>query len=348
LPGKENIYIHNFIPRMRKRGLYGILVSAVVLLPAALLSFSPPVLLPESISPIPDELETDAPVPVMPPETNELTIPLKSAGRLFLIEAVIDGVNGNLIFDTGASRLVLNKTYFRKHLTGSGQPAQGITGSVASAEKVLAGSITISGLKYSKIAATVADLSHIENRRGIKVLGLFGFQLLKSFETELNLTENELIIRRVDQNKQKSEASGTGTQPGITLPATVKNNILFITGSVAGNQMRFCIDTGAEISSIDSHSPKSVLNSLTIERTSNLTGAGSIKSEVVMGRIKKLNFGSTEIANMPFIIANLNPLTEVYGIKTDGMLGYDFVMKGRLRINFKSGEITLRLNKKEQ
>jgi len=52
-----------------------------------------------------------------------ITIPLKRAGRLFLIEAQVDGQIGNLVFDTGASGLVLNRTYFRKYVTEESRPA---------------------------------------------------------------------------------------------------------------------------------------------------------------------------------------------------------------------------------
>jgi hypothetical protein len=63
---------------------------------------------------IPDESR-----PTMPPETDVLTIPLKSAGRLFMIEAIIDNQSGNLIFDSGATGLVMNRTYFfRDNRTG--------------------------------------------------------------------------------------------------------------------------------------------------------------------------------------------------------------------------------------
>jgi hypothetical protein len=34
------------------------------------------------------------------------------SGRLFLVDAVIDGVSGNLVFDTGASGLVLNRNIY--------------------------------------------------------------------------------------------------------------------------------------------------------------------------------------------------------------------------------------------
>src|SRR5512138_3041409 len=61
-----------------------------------------------------------APGTIWPEGVYMTTIPLKRAGRLFMIEVVIDGITGNLIFDTGASKLVLNSTYFRNSWTISG------------------------------------------------------------------------------------------------------------------------------------------------------------------------------------------------------------------------------------
>ncbi len=43
-----------------------------------------------------------------------LKIPLKRIDNLLLMEAEVDGLRGNFIFDTGAPGLVLNTTYFRQ------------------------------------------------------------------------------------------------------------------------------------------------------------------------------------------------------------------------------------------
>jgi hypothetical protein len=47
-------------------------------------------------------------------ELESVIIPLKRVGRLFMIEARIDNIVGNFLFDTGSAELVLNSTYFRK------------------------------------------------------------------------------------------------------------------------------------------------------------------------------------------------------------------------------------------
>jgi hypothetical protein len=63
--------------------------------------------------------------------TDSVNIPLKRAGNLLLIETVIDGVQGHLIFDSGAAaQLVLNKTYFRDRRKTGSRTTRGITGNL--------------------------------------------------------------------------------------------------------------------------------------------------------------------------------------------------------------------------
>jgi len=106
-------------------------------------------------------------------------IPLKRTGRLFLIEAVIDGEEGNLVFDTGAIGLVLNKTYFRNHTASFKGTAGGVTGSGNQISTTVAARMELSGIRYDKTDADMASLGHIEDRRGVKILGLLGLTFLQ-------------------------------------------------------------------------------------------------------------------------------------------------------------------------
>ncbi|NTW26393.1 MAG: hypothetical protein HGA37_16960, partial [Lentimicrobium sp.] len=74
-----------------------------------------------------------------------VVIPLKRAGRLFLIEARIDDQEGNLIFDTGASGLVLNRTYFRKYAAYEKAAGGGITGAFDKTYGIIGNRIDLSG-----------------------------------------------------------------------------------------------------------------------------------------------------------------------------------------------------------
>jgi len=130
-----------------------------------------------------------------------ITIPLKRVGRLFLIEANIDNQIGNLIFDTGSSGLVLNKTYFRKNIMISKGNGGGITGAIGDVYCTNVDRLQISDLYYENVKADVADLGHIENRRGVKILGLFGLNMIKNFEIVFDVNNSELQLNRLDKKE---------------------------------------------------------------------------------------------------------------------------------------------------
>ena len=71
---------------------------------------------------------SDFPDPIPQGESAKISIPIKRAGNLILMEVQIDSIVGNLILDTGAPHLVLNKTYFRNYPLYGNVMASGITG----------------------------------------------------------------------------------------------------------------------------------------------------------------------------------------------------------------------------
>lgn len=184
-------------------------------------------------------------------EFDSLTIPLKRAGKLLMVEAKVDGQQGNLVFDTGASNLVLNRTYFRDYIQSESVVPNGITGSLGKISRTIVDSLKINGLLYHNIKADVAELGHIENRRGVKVLGLFGFNLFRNFEIIIDIQNNALKLIRIDKKGNRINGAANIFNADYTQEAAEINNILFITGIIGGKKLKFCFDTGAEINAIN-------------------------------------------------------------------------------------------------
>ncbi|NMC41100.1 MAG: hypothetical protein GYA43_08010 [Bacteroidales bacterium] len=271
-------------------------------------------------------------------------MPFKNAGRLFITDAVIDGVAGNLVFDSGASEMVLNRTYFRNHARTATAGQKGITGNVGDVEKVHLGFVNLPGLELKGIDASLADLSHIENRRGVKITGLFGFELLKDYEVTIDAANNLMELN----HKGSLSRDGKRGKPDVVLKAEMRKNIIFMRGEIGGSSLLFCLDSGAEMSVISSHCPKQVLRTFTVNRRVTLKGAGQSTTEVMHGKIDEIRFGSRSLSNFETIVAGLDDLSEVYGIKTDGMLGYNFLRETVISINFASGQVSLWFNKNHQ
>ena len=336
-----------FLSVLHKRVLR--LLTAVFLFVS--LSFAPynpgPSLIPVYCTNIP-------PFPVLIPSGNDpsplgnfesLTIPLKRAGRLYLVEARIDGVSGNLVFDTGATGLVLNRTYFRNHLLSDNVLANGITGAAGTINTNTVNRVDISDLYFENIPADVADLGHIENQRAVKIIGLLGFNMIKSFEIVLDASRNELQLNRTDHKGNCLKAALAEPVFDYIQKIEPWHSVLLLKGKIGGKILNFCFDTGAETNAINSHSSRNVLNTITVNRRSNLRGAGSVATEVLFGIMNDFNLDNSPLNGMETIITDLDPLSDAYGVAIDGMLGFNFIQKGIITINLAKKQFGIRFSK---
>ncbi len=264
-------------------------------------------------------------------------IPLKRAGRIFMIEATINNQTGNLIFDTGAQGLVLNKTYFRDYVVNEEGSANGITGKTSQSGWTLIQNLSFSGILYSKVRADIADLRHIENKKGIKVLGLLGFGLLRDFEIVIDLKHSQLEI--CTANKTLSEPSQSNDSLKVNSFIQIENQhpVVIIEGRIKNKQLRFCLDTGAETNVLCSTTSSKVLNTVSIKRSSALSGGGAQTEEVLFGSMNEFWFNNNQMNGMDVIVTNLDYLSDAYGTHIDGMLGYSFLVKGKAYINYTKG-----------
>ncbi len=270
-----------------------------------------------------------------------ITIPLKRAGRLFFMEGSVNDIPGNFILDTGASNLVLNKTYFRNSIETEQEEGGGVTGAIGTIGKLQAKKIIISDLIYHNVPADVVPLGHLENRRGIKILGLFGMNLLQKTEIVLDLLHNQLQIYKLDRNGERLAKNIAHERYDIRHRISINRNVLFVVANVAGKSLEFCLDTGAESNLLHNGIPKQAMGAVSITRRSTLRGAGSSHGELLMGSISDFTLGTRQIGPMETAVCNLSAMSEKYGYEIDGMLGYDFFMKGKVSLNLVKKEMAI-------
>jgi len=339
-----------------RRIKYNLLLLAFVAIANLFIAATPPSN-PESLnsesatSSIPNPiqfLQSNTYIPEFKIPSDSLIIPLKRAGRLFLIEAKVEGETGNLVFDTGANGLVLNSTYFRNHLKSGGATTSGIMGTLGTVEQISVSKIEFADLTYKNLRADVTNLGHIENRRGVKILGLIGFNMIRNLEIVIDAKNNELKLFRIDKTGKRANNSPQEFIADYTQKFEGSSNILFLKGKISGKILNFCFDTGAETNAICSDCNRGIMNTLTITRRSGLSGAGSAGSEVLFGRMNDFAIDDKQLPNMETIITNLDALSEAYNTKIDGMLGYSFMEQGIVCINFTKKQFGIRFTKREE
>jgi len=274
------------------------------------------------------------------PDNNfeSLTIPIKRAGNLILIEALIDSITGNFVFDTGSQELVLNSTYFRQTGKG-GRVAGGITGSVGTVTGARVKSIQVSELTWSDHYADITDLGHIENARGVRILGLFGLGMLTGLEVVIDLQSGVIELHRLDREGRRLCLPDKKPVPDLSLNFRMSRNIIVFGAHIADKRLTFCLDTGAETNVLHSALTDRVLSTVTITRRSTLRGAGQGTTEALYGVMNDFVLGETPINGMQAIITNLSVMSASYGFQLDGMLGCDFLDVGIFVLNLKNKEL---------
>lgn len=278
--------------------------------------------------------------PVPKGDFKKLVIPVKRVGNLLVVEATVDGIRGNFIFDTGAPYLVLNATYFRDYKEDPQHMATDVNGNLVPQKITEVDRLKVLGMHYENLEADVSDLSTIENRRGIQILGLLGVNLFMRMEIELDLNNEQLIVYRVDREGRRLDQPYEPKIGEYRKSFSLENNAIISSGNIGGFELDLCFDTGAEALLLDNDLPAKVYEQMRISRTIELNGAGGSSTEVLLGALRSLQFGPA-LTNCQIMIADLEQIGRAYGHPVDGFLGYDLLRRGAVCINFKTQEIII-------
>lgn len=279
--------------------------------------------------------------PFVKSDSANCIIPFSRAGNLIVIQAKADTTEGNFILDTGAPGLVLNLTYFRNYsISNKEGETGGITGSAAALQTNV-DKFSFGPISYYKVESDLANLGHIENNKGIKILGLLGMSLFKQFEMIIDYEKNLLylhLITRKDKGVYKNEML-KDTSAYNTVPIEISDNKILMYTYLEGKKLRFIVDTGAESNVLDSRLPNKIFENVTVVRRVILNGSGDKKVEALYGDLKDIQIGKQNFSTLPILITNLEKMCYAYNTCLDGMLGFDFLSLHKIGFNFVTGEM---------
>jgi hypothetical protein len=269
-------------------------------------------------------------------EFNSLTIPLKRAGNLLLVEARAGDLEGNFILDLGAPYLVLNRTYFRSYEYVQGALASDVTGRSTPVFHTSLPLLQIRDLYYEDIDADVADLGEIENRRGTRILGLLGVELFLNLGLTVDVMQDVMYLHRLDEQGERLEPDGLDSRrPGLVAPFDLQENAVVFDVIIAGRPLRFALDSGAEVNVLHFGVNRKVLHQLRVDQRVTLHGAAGGSSRVLAGTLPEFSLGGRKFIGGKTIVANLEALGKSSeGRVLDGMLGHGFLEQGIVRLDF--------------
>jgi len=276
--------------------------------------------------------------PIVTSDSATCVLPFTKAGNLILVRAKADTTFGYFVIDTGTPNLVLNITYFRRYPTSNPTESGGVTGAVTNAAQTRVDSLYLGSIKYFHVDADMIDLGHIENTKGVKILGLLGMKLFERFEVIIDYEHNLLYLHLIKGKEGETYASPllSDTSAYRVVPIELEEDKVLVHTVLKGKKLRFVVDSGAETSVLDSRLPNKVLQSVQVTRITHLAGTGSQTVDALYGNLKDMQIGEQTIASLPVLITNLQSMCDAYNNCIDGMLSFDFLTLHKIGFNFVS------------
>ena len=263
-------------------------------------------------------------------------IPFTRIGNLMLIQAKADTSTGFFVLDTGTPGLVLNITYFRRYPSSNPTESGGVTGAVTMAARTSVDSLRLGPVSYFHLDADLINLGHIENNKGVKILGLLGMRLFEHFELIIDYAASVIYLHQIGKKEAAVYRSPQllDTAAYNTIPIEIEDGKIIVYLYLKGKKLKFIVDSGAETNVLDSRLPGKVFEQVEITRKVRLQGSGAEKVDALYGDIKGLRIGDRDIGSLPVLITNLRSMCDAYNNCLDGMLGFDFLSLHKIGFNF--------------
>lgn len=273
-----------------------------------------------------------------PEDSLSTVISFTRAGNLIVLRARVDTIEGNFILDTGAPHLVLNITYFRDYPATEHHDERqtSINGSSPVVIKTSVGELSFGGMEYFRAEADLVNLGHLENSKGIQIMGLLGMELFKKCEMIIDYERNLIYLHRIGRkegSKYKHAMLGDTSQYRV-VPFDITDNRIIATTYMAGKKLKLVIDCAAESNILDSRLPDRIFENVTISRRVVLTGSDNRKVEALYGSMRDMAIGNQSFASLPVLITNLEGTCFSYAGCVDGVLGFDFLSLNKIGFNF--------------
>lgn len=285
-------------------------------------------------------LPTSTVKPIVFNDSSVSIIPFTRAGNLIIIKGIADSTEGNFVLDTGAPGLVLNLTYFRNHGTVVHADGRGsVTGEISEALQTVVNSFSFGNETFFKQDADIISLGHIEDRKGIKILGLIGVSFFMRSEIIIDYEKSVIYLCRAGTKTPSKNKMMADTTLYSTVPIDIIENKIVAYTKMGTRKLKFIIDTGAESNVLDSRLPNKVFENVTISRRTQIIGAGNKKIDALYGSLANMQIGNKAIGTLPVLITNLENACISTMCCVDGMLGFDFLSLHKIGFNFAKHEM---------
>ena len=271
-----------------------------------------------------------------------IRIPFKLIDHLLVIEAEVLDQKGNFIIDTGSKAFILNKAHFPLDypFLKKNSATSGVLSEVDIPLERKIKDFYIESLNLKDKISDVIDLSHIETSKKMNLLGIIGFDILKDYEIFIDLYLNQITLSKVDRNGNRLDRNVYLEKVTDSIDFTLRGHAIILTTNVNGKSLSFVLDSAAEVNQINKNVSKKALKYFIPSKRLKLAGASGQEIEVLAGKLHRVKLNDQiYFGPMYTILTNLSKMEHAFGVKLDGVLGYEFFKQKRTIINYQKEKL---------
>ena len=267
------------------------------------------------------------------PPGRHVNLAITPMGNVPIVSLTINGSPANLLFDTGAERTILNATAAKRlgivpHYEYA-RRMRSLGGAVAGGDARLR-TLDLGGMTVSDVRVLVGSVS-LPMVGGRPLDGLLGADFLSSFEIDLDLAHRRVLLYEPPKCPISAPAWG---EPYITIKANRSlHDRLFFPVILDGHKLDALIDTGAQLTALDSASATALgLTGAELARdpVATLRGAAAEIVKSPAHRFGRLDIDG-EVVRDPVIVVTSLGLQDA-----DLVLGANFLRGHRVWLSYAS------------
>ena len=170
---------------------------------------------------------------------------------------------------------------------------------------------------------------------------MLGTRLFAKLAITIDLFHNVLYIYKLDEHGNIQHGDQIFDHPQLKAQFRYTNDVIYLKGAIEDKSMWFAFDTGAEVNLLDYGHAKKMMSSMEVINRAKLTGVGGSSFEIINAKFNNLTVGDQLFYKNRILITNLEKMGNFYGQSIDGILGYDFFVRGVFTINFVKKEFEM-------
>ncbi len=275
-----------------------------------------------------------ASIPYFTFSNNECIVPFEAKNGMIVIEGRADKVKGKFILDTGAPSLILNAKYF-DGITTSDYEVTGFGGEIVSPLQKTGTQFNWGCINKRYMTTILVNLDFLEQSTGDVILGLIGFDVIKTYELVVDYAEASI---KQSANKIKKGDFLNEDIPTLIIPFYLKDHLIMMDVTLGGQSVKLALDSGSK-SNLIYHFEMSSID----DETQQIYVVGVDQNKVLSNKIKVTNttIQTVNFKDMDYVVSQAsNEL--IRRLSMDGLLGGSFLNQwNRWAINYKKQEIYL-------